>query len=102
MPKHPNIGVFLLVKIIQAPIVIVNISMENNTVTVDTQITIADLDMLKNIIDLASSRGAFRGAELKTVGETYEKLCAFLDAVLAQAKSQNENDEFNQPQGESK
>lgn len=77
--------------------------MENNTVAVDTQITIADLDMLKNIIDLASSRGAFRGAELKTVGETYEKLCAFLEAVISQANAQNEGSaEANQPQGESK
>lgn len=76
--------------------------MENNTVAVDTQITIADLDMLKNIIDLASSRGAFRGAELKTVGETYEKLCAFLDAVVAQAKAQDNGDEATQSQGEIK
>lgn len=77
--------------------------MENNTVAVDTQITIADLDMLKNIIDLASSRGAFRGAELKTVGETYDKLCAFLDAVVAQAKAQEEaGADATQPQGESK
>jgi hypothetical protein len=52
------------------------------------QITIADLDMIKNIIDLASSRGAFRAAEMKEVGEVYNKLTEFLDAVIAQAQAQ--------------
>jgi hypothetical protein len=55
-----------------------------------TQITIADLDTLKNIIDLATSRGAFRGAELSQVGAIYDKLSAFLTAVVAQAQAQEE------------
>jgi hypothetical protein len=52
------------------------------------QITIADLDTIKNIIDLASTRGAFRGAELTQVGVVYDKLTVFLEAVIAQAKAQ--------------
>ena len=40
------------------------------------------------IIDLSSSRGAFRGAELKTVGEVYEKLDTFLKSVDAEAEKQ--------------
>lgn len=63
--------------------------MENNS----PQITIADLDALKNIIDLASSRGAFRGAELSQVGTVYDKLTQFLDSVIAQAKAE-ENSEI--------
>ena len=51
-------------------------------------ITIADLDVLKNIVDLASARGAFRGAELAEVGAVYDKLTQFLEAVVAQAKAQ--------------
>ena len=51
-------------------------------------ITIADLDVLKNIVDLASSRGAFRGAELAEVGAVYNKLTQFLEAVVAQAKAE--------------
>jgi uncharacterized protein YggE len=51
-------------------------------------ITIADLDVLKNIVDLASARGAFRGAELAEVGAVYNKLTQFLEAVVAQAKAQ--------------
>jgi hypothetical protein len=54
----------------------------------NTQITIADLDTIKNIIDLASTRGAFRGAELTQVGVVYDKLTAFLEAVIEQAKAQ--------------
>lgn len=70
-----------------------------------TQITIADLDTLRNIVDLASSRGAFRGAELTQVGAIYDKLSHFLDAVIAQAKAQEEanqssNTDDKQSQGE--
>jgi|TARA_R110000822_G_scaffold78725_10_gene188552 hypothetical protein len=54
------------------------------------EITIADLGLLKNIIDLASTRGAFRAAEMKEVGEVYDKLTAFLELVVAQAKAQDE------------
>jgi hypothetical protein len=63
--------------------------MENN-------ITVADLNLLKNIIDLASTRGAFRAAELKEIGEVYNKLAAFLDAVVAQAQEGQ-----SQPAGDS-
>jgi hypothetical protein len=55
------------------------------------EITVADLNLLKNIIDLASTRGAFRASELKEVGEVYDKLAAFLEAVVAQAKAQEES-----------
>jgi hypothetical protein len=73
-----------------------NICMENN-------ITVADLSLIKGIIDLASTRGAFRAAEMKQVGEVYEKLSVFLDAVVAQAKAQEEEStaDNSEPQGES-
>jgi hypothetical protein len=67
----------------------------------NTQITIADLDAIKNIIDLASTRGAFRGAELSQVGTIYDKLTVFLEAVIAQAQAQEtENAEAGETQGE--
>jgi len=65
--------------------------MENNTQP--TQITIADLDTLKNIVDLASTRGAFRGAELTQVGAVYDKLSAFLGEIVAQAQAQQDTAE---------
>ena len=65
------------------------------------QITIADLDTIKNIIDLACTRGAFRGAELSQVGVVYDKLTVFLEAVIAQAKAQEAaNAEAGETQGE--
>ena len=57
----------------------------------NTQITIADLDTIKNIIDLASSRGAFRAGELSQVGAVYDKLSTFLEAVIAQAQANEAN-----------
>jgi len=89
-------GVFFFVKINLVPILVVNIYMENN-------ITIADLNLLKNIIDLASTRGAFRAAEMTQIGEVYEKLTAFLDNVVAQAAAQEselQNAQPGEPKGE--
>ena len=72
-------------KINQRPAPVLNIYMENDT------ITIADLDTVKNIINLAATRGAFRGEELSMVGSVYDKLVAFLSAVIEQAKAQEAN-----------
>ncbi len=55
-------------------------------------ITVQDLDSLRNIIDLASTRGAFRANEMADVGLLYNKLSNFLEAVVAQAQSGNADD----------
>ncbi len=66
-----------------------------------TQITVADLDTIKNIIDLACTRGAFRGGEISQVGAVFDKLTAFLEAVIAQAQAQEAtNAEAGETQGE--
>jgi len=65
-----------------------------------TQITITDLDTIKNIINLAASRGAFRGEELSQVGVVYDKLTVFLEVVIEQAKAQEANAEAGETQGE--
>ena len=62
-----------------------------------TQITVADLDALRGIVDTAASRGAFRGAELAQVGAVYDKLTAFLNTVIAQAKANAESSENEAP-----
>lgn len=49
-----------------------------------TELTINDLTALKQIIDVASQRGAFKPNEMMTVGSTYNKLETFLSAVAAQ------------------
>ena len=63
--------------------------MENTTQTVQ-QITVADLDALRGIIDLAATRGAFHGAELSQVGAVYDKLITFLNSVIAHAQAASE------------
>ena len=54
----------------------------------NTQLTITDLAAIKDIIDVACSRGAFRAKEMSTVGAVYEKLESFLGSVVAQAQAQ--------------
>ena len=69
------------------------------------QITVADLDALRTIVDLAASRGAFRGAELTQVGVVFDKLTTFLNAVVEQAKAAAEaegNTDSNEAAGSSK
>jgi hypothetical protein len=52
------------------------------------ELTINDLQAMKVIIDIASSRGAFKPDEMVAVGQTYNKLESFLDTVAKQAEAQ--------------
>ena len=45
------------------------------------ELSINDLLAVRNIIDIASQRGAFRAAELEPVGKAYNKLNTFLEAA---------------------
>jgi len=67
---------------------VLNIYMNNNA-----NINIDDLNEIRNIIDLATTRGAFQASELSRVGNIYDRLTAFLEAIMAQAQAQT-------PQGE--
>jgi len=51
-------------------------------------LTVQDLNALKSIIDVASQRGAFKPNEMVTVGQAYNKLEQFLDAVAKQQSTQ--------------
>lgn len=46
-----------------------------------TDLSIADLKNLQTIIDIASTRGAFRANEMATIGAMYNKLQTFLSKV---------------------
>ena len=61
-------------------------------------LTVQDLTAMKSIIDVASTRGAFKPNEMTTVGTVYSKLEAFLNAVQAQQEAQTEAQEA--PTGE--
>ncbi len=47
----------------------------------DLQLTLNDLSAMKSIIDIASARGTFKPNEMVVVGQTYNKLTAFLESV---------------------
>ena len=53
------------------------------------ELTVQDLQAIKQIIDVSTQRGAFKANELMSVGQVYNKLEAFLSQVAQQ-----------QPQGE--
>lgn len=59
------------------------------TANAGPELTVNDLNQLRQVIDVASQRGAFKPNEMVTVGTIYNKLDTFLTAVSKQ-----------QPQGE--
>lgn len=84
---------------------LVNICMENT----NSQLTLADLASIHNIIDAATQRGAFKANELTAVGTVYDKLSAFLKATqqaqeeaakAAEQSSADENSTDSPTQGE--
>tara|TARA_B100000809_G_scaffold216427_1_gene222114 strand:+ start:588 stop:824 length:237 start_codon:yes stop_codon:yes gene_type:complete len=40
-----------------------------------------DINLIRQVIEIASTRGAFQAGELKSVGEVYEKVTTFLNEV---------------------
>jgi hypothetical protein len=63
---------------------------ETKTTLEPVQLTIADLQLLSKIVDLASRRGAFQAGELSQVGDAYNKLTSFLAYVDSVQKSEAE------------
>lgn len=67
----------------------------------ETNISITDLVSIRNVINMAAERGAFKAEEMLEVGTVYTKLSNFLEAVIAQAQAQEQSAEnAEQPQGE--
>jgi hypothetical protein len=63
---------------------------DNQSGSVPESISLQDLQVLLQIVDLASSRGAFRGAELTQVGAIFDKLNTFLSFIAEQQKARDE------------
>ena len=63
---------------------------EENTTTVN--LSIADLSSAANVINVATQRGAFNAAEAETVGATFKKLVAVIDALTPQTDDSEESD----------
>lgn len=62
----------------------------------NAQLTLTDIVSVKNLIEAASARGAFKAHELKSVGELYEKISRFIEASTAHVQEQ----QSEQAQGE--
>lgn len=56
------------------------------------QLSIADLQNLRSIVDLSVRRGAFGAAEASSVGSVFDRLNTFLEA-LAKQQTQDETEE---------
>lgn len=56
----------------------------SETETSSAELTVQDLAAIKQIIDVASTRGAFKPTEMVAVGQTYSKLETFLNAISTQ------------------
>jgi len=66
----------------------------------NTEFSVLDLFTIKEIIDIAAQRGAFRANELTKVGTLYDRLTQFLDNQVALAEAQANANSESQPQGE--
>lgn len=68
---------------------------QTTTTLEPVQLTIADLQLLSRIVDLASRRGAFQAGELSQVGDAFNKLSSF----LAYVESMQSKDEAAEAEG---
>lgn len=59
---------------------------------INTQLTINDIALTRDVIDLACKRGAFSGAEARQVGTLFEKLDQFIKSAVAQAEAESQAD----------
>ena len=55
------------------------------------ELTVNDLQLLRQSIEVATSRGAFKAAEMLTVGTVFNKLEGFLNAISKQQGNQQPN-----------
>lgn len=60
---------------------------KNETQT-GVELTLNDLNAIKNVLEVATQRGAFKAHELTAVGQVYDKLATFL-ASISKQQSQN-------------
>lgn len=76
-------------KVVEAAAPVAPAAEAQTTTTVEpVQLTIADLQVVSRIIDLASRRGAFQAGELSQVGDAFNKLSSFLAYVESVQKKE--------------
>jgi hypothetical protein len=65
---------------------------------INSQLTINDIALARDVIDTAVKRGAFGAAEAKQVGTLYEKIDLFIKTAVAQAEAEAAAAAETQPQ----
>ena len=58
----------------------------------EINLNVADVALLKQIVEVASQRGAFKADELTQVGAVYDRVTQWLAAVTAEAEPSEESD----------
>lgn len=53
---------------------------------INPQLTISDIALARDVIDIAFKRGVFGAAEAKQVGTLFEKIDLFIKSAVAQAE----------------
>jgi hypothetical protein len=56
----------------------------------NVQLTIADMASLRGLLEAACTRGAFRAAEMSSVGLVYDKLSKFVEQSTAHLAAQQQ------------
>ena len=57
-----------------------------------TSVSVTDIAILKQAIEIASTRGAFRAEEMSSIGGSYDKVARWLDAVMTQEQTNSEGE----------
>lgn len=59
----------------------------------ESTLTLQDLTLTANIIDLAVQRGAFKGAEAETVGKQFNRLVAIIKSIAPEVVEETKEGE---------
>lgn len=59
----------------------------------EATLTLQDLTLTCNIIDLAVQRGAFKGAEVETVGSQFNRLVAIIKTIAPDVETRDDEPE---------
>jgi len=61
----------------------------------DISVSVADLFILTNAIEVATKRGAFEANEMSSIGTSYDKVSRWLETVMQQEQEADSTGETN-------
>ena len=86
----PTVAPVVEKPVVEKPVVEKPVAKEPNPEQDGAQLTIADLQAIAQVIDMACRRGAFGAGEARDVGIIYDKLASFLQVISDQKKATEE------------